>query len=110
MDKKNYKAPIAKKLLSYLVLAAVFLLVLRFVTVGLTQAGETSSSEGLRIAEDSIRRAVVNCYASEGNYPPSYEYLKSHYGISVDESKYIVHYEIFASNIMPDITVLEVKR
>ncbi|MCL1808344.1 MAG: hypothetical protein FWG42_01085 [Clostridiales bacterium] len=110
MDKKSYTPQVAKKLLTYLVLAAVFLLVLRFVLGGLAQTSETSSSEGLRIAEESIRRAVVNCYASEGNYPPSYEYLKDHYGISVDEGKYIVHYEIFASNIMPDITVIETMR
>ena len=60
------------------------------------------------MAQDSIRRAVVSCYAIEGRYPDTYEYLAENYGLTVDEKKYTVHYEIFASNIMPEITVTPV--
>ena len=35
-----------------------------------------------------------------------YEYLKDHYGVRIDEEKFAVDYRIFASNVMPDITVL----
>ena len=41
-------------------------------------------------------------------YPESYEYLKEHYGAMVDEENYAVFYEVFASNIMPDITVIQI--
>ena len=34
-------------------------------------------------------------------------YLEEHYGIQIDESRYTVYYDIFGSNLMPDITVLE---
>ena len=34
-------------------------------------------------------------------------YLQEHYGIQVDEKNYYVFYEVFGSNMMPDITVLE---
>ena len=94
----------------YLIFAALFVFVLFYVIEGLTQAGAVSDAEGLRIAENSITRSVINCYASEGKYPPSFDYLKEHYGISIDENKYIVHYEIFAENFMPSITVLRVER
>ena len=110
MNKNSYKSSLSVRLLYYLVFAAIFLFVLYFVLSGLGQASSASDSEGLRIAERSIQRSVINCYASEGNYPPNFEYLKNHYGISVDESKYIVHYDIFGSNIMPDITVLLIER
>ena len=40
-------------------------------------------------------------------YPPDYEYLKDNYGIRVDEEKYAVFYSVFASNMMPDVTVIE---
>ena len=110
MDKKRYSRSLFSKLLPYFVFIVIFSFVLYFVLTGLGQANDASDSEGLRIAQESIHRSVINCYASEGNYPPSFEYLKEHYGISVDENKYIVHYEIFASNIMPDITVLRVER
>ena len=57
--------------------------------------------------EVSVRRAAVTCYAVEGIYPPDLDYLRQHYGIQVDEKHYDVFYEVFGSNIMPDITVVE---
>lgn len=55
---------------------------------------------------DAIRRASVQCYAIEGRYPPSVEYLEDHYGIVIDRDRYYVFYDGWASNVMPDITVL----
>ncbi len=52
-------------------------------------------------------RAVISCYATEGSYPESYEYLQKNYGVSINEDKYAVFYEAFASNMMPDITIIE---
>ncbi|MDR1194552.1 MAG: hypothetical protein LBK98_10400 [Peptococcaceae bacterium] len=74
---------------------------------GLSSAVAGSAEEERRVAEESIRRAVISCYAIEGRYPASFDYLKENFGIRVDERKFRVEYDIFASNIMPDITVLE---
>lgn len=74
---------------------------------GLNQTETSSKAEGLRILEDSLRRAVITCYAVEGNYPHSLSYIAAHYGVHIDRSRYSVHYEIFASNIFPNITVIE---
>ena len=71
------------------------------------QTAEASDREGLAMAEQAVRRAAVSCYALEGAYPASYEDLKERTGVAVDESRYAVFYEIFASNIMPEITVVE---
>ena len=65
------------------------------------------SEEDLRQLEESLRRGCVACFAAEGAYPPSVDYLKEHYGLQVDEGRYTVHYYAFAENLMPDITVLE---
>lgn len=65
------------------------------------------SEQGRTKLEDAIRRYAVACYAAEGAYPPDVAYLVEHYGLSVDESRYIVHYEIFAENLMPEITVID---
>jgi len=105
MNKNSYRPSLIKRLIPLVVIAGIFVFVLSFVLSGLQEASSASDSEGLRIAEESIRRAVINCYASEGIYPPDFEYLKDHYGIRIDESKYLVHYMIFADNIMPDVTV-----
>ena len=63
--------------------------------------------EGKEQLEAAIRRSAVACYAAEGIYPPDIDYLVEHYGIQIDEEKYIVMYEVFAENLMPEITVLE---
>jgi hypothetical protein len=86
----------------------IFAAIAVIIITAVGNASEKSSSEQLRITEESIKRAVVSCYAIEGRYPESLEYLTDNYGLTIDTEKYIVHYEIFASNIMPQITVMPV--
>jgi len=110
MNKNEYKSSGAGELLPYFAFVIVFFLVLGFVLTGLKEARDASDAEGFRIVESSIQRAIINCYASEGKYPPDFDYLKDYYGISIDEEKYFVDYIIFADNIMPEITVLRMER
>ena len=63
--------------------------------------------ESQRQLEDTLRRAAVACYAAEGIYPPDISYLEEHYGIQIDKDRFAVYYDVFASNLMPDITVIE---
>ena len=62
---------------------------------------------GVQQLETALRRTAVSCYAAEGFYPPDVAYMQAHYGLQYDEESYTVHYELLASNWMPDITVLE---
>ena len=64
-----------------------------------------ADARGADTLRDAIRRASVQCYAIEGRYPPSVDYLEENYGILIDRDKYDVFYSGFASNFMPDITV-----
>lgn len=64
---------------------------------------------GAQQLEQSLRRACVTCYATQGVYPPSLAYLEEHYGLQIDREHYAVFYDIFAENLMPDITVLELE-
>ena len=77
---------------------------------GLRETEILSRAEGLRLLEESLMRAAVQCYAIEGRYPNNIRYIEEHYGVYIDRASYAVHYEIFASNILPDITVLELNR
>lgn len=72
-----------------------------------TVTGMTASVEGeqLKAAEQAIRRTAVHCYAVEGQYPPSLEYMETHYGLQVDQKRYVVHYQPVAANLMPVIDV-----
>ena len=76
-------------------------------TTAVSNLQEGQQSEGRQQLEDAVRRGAVACYAAEGIYPPTLEYLEEHYGIQVDRERYTVAYAVFASNLMPDITVLE---
>ena len=103
--KRNYRN--RGKWLPVLLGLCVFAIVAAIVISAVGKASEASDKEGLRLAEEAIRKAAVSVYALEGAYPATYEDLKAQSGIAVDEEKYIVQYEIFASNIMPEITVLD---
>ena len=74
---------------------------------GLGQAERSSRAEGLRMLEESLNRALVICYSIEGRYPESLSHIENNYGVFIDQTRYVVFYEIMASNVMPTIVVLE---
>ena len=56
--------------------------------------------------ETALRRACVTCYAVEGRYPRDLAYITERYGVVIDERSYIVRYDAFAENLLPQIVVL----
>lgn len=93
--------------LRWLLLPAVAVIALVIFAGAVDGLNTGRDAESLRQLEEALRRGCVACYAAEGIYPPNVEYLEEHYGIQVDEARYTVKYDIFAPNLMPDITVLE---
>lgn len=85
-----------------LMMAAVYLLL-----ISAGNVNERQQAESLKQMEDTIHKAVLNCYAIEGSYPATIDYVEEHYGLQIDHEKYDVFYEIFAQNIMPEVTVIE---
>lgn len=85
----------------------IFVLIFAVFLSGVQATAKTEEAEALRAVEESISRAVLSCYSIEGRYPDTFEYLKNNYHLSIDENRYVVYYQVYASNIMPDIDVLE---
>ena len=85
-------------------LAAVLIVTVFF--TALTNIGSDKAEEDRQQLEKALSNAAVSCYAIEGSYPPSVEYLVENYGIQIDTERFAVKYERYASNLMPDITVL----
>lgn len=56
--------------------------------------------------EQALQRSITYCYATEGTYPETLDYLKEHYGLTWDESLFYVDYRVTAANIYPDVTIL----
>ena len=67
----------------------------------------SSSKAENELVETAVRSAALTCYAVEGAYPEDIGYLRERYGLIYDEDTYLVIYDAFASNLMPDIQVLE---
>ena len=107
---KKHKSIYRKSALDFLrsaVLPVLFTAaVMVMIGFGLRQTEAASNAEGLRILEDSLRRAVVISYAIEGRYPESVEYIEENFGIFIDRTRFVVHYRVFASNILPEIVVI----
>lgn len=81
---------------------ALFLLI-----KGISGYGATNDAISKSNVQDIVRTYAIQCYASEGSYPPDIQYLVDHYGLILDEERFIYEYDIFASNIMPEILVHE---
>ncbi len=94
-----------KEISGSLLTLAIFPCMIGAFIIGILFFSKRAGAEGADTLRDAIRRASVQCYAIEGRYPPSVEYLEEHYGIQIDRERYDVFYSGFASNFMPDITV-----
>lgn len=92
-----------------IVSAAVFGVVIGMFLTGMDSFLGRAQAEGAQTLRNAITRACVQCYAIEGRYPPSVQYLEDRYGVQIDEERYNVFYDGFASNLMPDITVIPVE-
>ena len=82
-------------------------MVMTYLLTGMSNLAEGKQNQEIEQLERVLHQTAVACYAAEGAYPPSIAYMRQHYGLTYDESRYIVHYEVIASNIMPNITVME---
>lgn len=82
------------------VLAAAVLLTMRI--------DSRRDSREMELVEQAAREAALTCYATEGAYPSDLQYLRTNYQLAYDENRYVIFYEAWGDNVMPDITVSEV--
>lgn len=94
---------LAARVLLGLVLAAALALAAAW---GAGRIGADLQGQGAGALKNAVLRSAVQCYAVEGYYPASLDYLTEHYGLRVNQDRYIVVYEVFASNLPPQVTVL----
>ena len=87
--------------------ALVFLCLMCFLFYGMSSVSSATQKEEERSLKQAVIKSAVHCYAVEGSYPESLEYLKEHYGITYDEDRFFVDYKIVGTNILPDVTIIE---
>ena len=82
-------------------------LMLGVFSLGLGNARRDTDGKDLGQIESAVRNGCLLCYAVEGKYPRSIEYLIDQYGLCVDLDRYYVGYKVEGANLMPDIRVME---
>ncbi|MCL1816733.1 MAG: hypothetical protein FWG43_03925 [Clostridiales bacterium] len=102
MFMRSRSKPLRRLLLP--VVLTILLLVVAVYAVSATQ--KQMAAESLRLTEESVRRAAVQCYALEGAYATDLEYLIDNFGIRPDTNRFLVHYMYLGDNLLPDITVI----
>lgn len=71
-----------------------------------TLSGEAQKQRKVSL-ENAVWRGITQCYAIEGRYPESLEYLQKEYGLQYDSEEFLVDYQVTGANLMPDVTVIE---
>ena len=72
-------------------------------------SGQDMGEESAAALKAAVERSALQCYVVEGNYPPSLAYLEENYGLQINREDFYVDYDIFASNVPPDIRVVSIK-
>ncbi|MBQ2802401.1 MAG: hypothetical protein IJF07_00690 [Lachnospiraceae bacterium] len=94
-----------KRLLLFLPLGAFIILFFLFIQ-GIHTVNDTTLAKQKEGLETALSRSITQCYAVEGVYPPSLNYLKEHYGLTYDEATFLVDYQYYGGNLLPEVTVL----
>lgn len=102
--RKKTESPL-KAAASLFLFAAVIVLFLWFLS---TLSGTADSKEKASL-ENAISRDITYCYATEGAYPESLDYIKKNYGLVYDENKFFVDYTPRGENIFPDVTIIKLE-
>ena len=96
--------------IGFLVPIIAFLALFFFFIKGVNTVNTTTYEKQQESLETAISRSISQCYAVEGIYPPSLDYLKEHYGLIIDDEIFLVDYDYYGSNLLPDVTVLRKKQ
>ena len=109
MKRFVYKSKAKSKHRLLLFAPLILALTLLLFRLGVDSFSDSTARRQKEILEKSLARSVSYCYAVEGAYPESLEYIRENYGLYYDETRFFVDYRVQGGNIRPEITVIELK-
>lgn len=92
--------------IAYLIPLTAFVILLFLFLNGIQSVSDTTLDKQQTSLETALQRSITQCYAVEGTYPPTLEYLIAHYGLTYNPDLFLIDYEYYGSNLLPDVTVL----
>lgn len=93
----------------WLIFLLVNTILISLIWFAFKQSDEVKEQQVISKVKDQIQLAVLQCYALEGQYPESIEYLTDAYQLKMNTDAYHVFYNNNGANIMPDIDVVKKK-
>lgn len=91
---------------SSLITTGVFVVFIAILLTSVSSVGNKNKDRQEETLASALERDIMHCYALEGYYPPSLNYLEEHYGLIYDKEKYIVDYRPVGNNIYPNISII----
>ncbi len=104
--KRFYRGKRQHNLRNLFLSALLFLLIAMCFLQGIRSVSSRTLREQKKSLEEAVQRGITLCYATEGRYPESLDYLKKEYGIQYDNDLFFIDYQIAGANIMPDVTII----
>jgi hypothetical protein len=102
-----FSAPKEKKNVTRFLPPLLLLAVILLFAYGTGHLSESGSSHEEEIVTSALERSITQCYALEGFYPPSLEYLGDHYGFTYNADHFFIDYRYIGSNLRPDVTIIK---
>lgn len=87
----------------------MFIVIFIIIFIGIQDFSKSTYDKQYESLEKALQRGIMQCYALEGQYPESLDYLKEHYGIVYDKNLFYVDYKPVAKNIKPSVTIISAK-
>ena len=96
----------AQKNIYGIIYPLIFAVVIVIFLFAVRSFGNSNVQKQKESLENALQKTIVECYALEGAYPSSLDYLKEHYGLTYNEDLFFVTYDYIGSNLRPDTTVI----
>lgn len=87
------------------IMVIVILITVLLVLNGISSYDDNFTESEVDRVKETVEKYIIQCYATEGAYPPNIAYLSEHYGLILNEDKYIYEYEPVAENIKPIVQI-----
>lgn len=95
-----------KKVNRTLVSIIIFALMIAAFLFAINYTSQATLNHQEEALNEALERDIVMCYAQNGYYPPSLDYIKEHYGLIYDDALFLVNYQPVADNIRPNYIVI----
>ncbi len=82
-----------------------FILIFALFYLAITQLAGNSQIRQLQTLENAVHKDILHCFASEGEYPESIEYLEENYALTYDHDRFSIEYTPGASNTLPEVRI-----